>query len=257
MARQTALVTGASSGIGREIARTLAKQGFDLVLVARRKDELEKLAGEVGAAKVFPADLARGDAPASIHAFCEREKLEVDVLVNNAGFGTNGPFHEIEAKRELDEIQVNVSALVHLTKVFLPPMLTRKRGRILNVGSTAGFQPGPFMAVYYATKAFVNSFSEALASECAGTGVTVTVLCPGPTESGFVAAADMHGTNLFKAMSVADSKSVAEAGVRGMLRGQAIVVPGLMNKVAVQANRVTPRAVVRGVARRLNGRKTG
>lgn len=251
----TALVTGASSGIGLEIARALAKEGFSLVLVARRKAELEKLAKECGDARVLVADLTKSEAPEEIFAWCEKEKIVVDVLVNNAGFGANGKFHEIDAKREVEMVTVNCASLVHLTSLFVKPMLARKRGRILNVGSVAGFQPGPYMAVYYATKAFVNSFSEAISAEYSGTGITVTVLCPGPTISGFVDAAKMEGTTMFRVLSVADSRSVAVAGVRGMLKGKTMVVPGLLNKVGVQSNRLAPRGLVRALTKRLNSRK--
>ncbi|MGH2731857.1 MAG: SDR family NAD(P)-dependent oxidoreductase [Actinomycetota bacterium] len=253
----TALVTGASGGIGKEIARILAREGFSVVLVARRGQELEKLASELREqhgvkAWAVPADLTRREACDELFAWAGRESIEVDVLVNNAGFGTNGRFSDIDLTRELDEIQLNVAAPVHLTKLFLKPMLARNRGRILNVGSTAGFQPGPFMAVYYSTKAFVNSFTEALSAELDATSVTATVLCPGPTKSGFVAAAKMERVNLFKAPQVADASSVAEAGVRAMLEGKAMVVPGLMNKASVQSTRIAPRAVVRAIVKRLN-----
>ncbi len=252
MANGTALVTGASGGIGMEIARVLSREGYRVVLVARRREELERLAAELGNALVCTADLTKREAADDVLAWCVKEKLEIDVLVNNAGFGSAGFFADLDTKRELDMVQVNCGALVHFTRLFLTPMLARKRGRILNVGSTAGFQPGPFMAVYYATKAFVNSFSEALSVELQGTGVSCTVLCPGPTETGFVAAAKMEGSALFKMLAVSNAKSVAEDGVRGMLRGKAIVVPGVTNKLAIQANRVSPRALVRAMTGRMN-----
>jgi hypothetical protein len=254
---RTALVTGASSGIGLEIARVLAREKFDLVLVARRREELERLAGELSTshgvkAVVLPADLARREAPGELFRATEKGGIQVDALVNNAGFATRGRFQEIDLEREVDEVQVNVAALVSLTKLFLKPMIARGKGWILNTGSSAGFQPGPLMAVYYATKAFVNSFTEALSAELAGTGVTATVLCPGPTESGFARIAGTESSNLFKMMSVATSAAVAEAGVRAMLDGRTMVIPGLMNKAAVQSNRIAPRAVVRAIAKRLN-----
>lgn len=256
--RQTALVTGASGGIGLELARSLARQGFDLVLVARRKDELDKLAKELAAdhgvdTTVIATDLGTLDAPEKL--FASLKGTPIDVLVNNAGFGTYGKFWEIENTRDLQQIQLNVAALVNLTKLFVKPMVERKRGRILNVASTAAFQPGPLMAVYYATKAFVLSFSEAIATELAGTGVTVTALCPGPTESGFQASAKMQESGLFKSLPVADSKSVAEAGIAGLLKGKVIVVPGLVNKIGIQANRLTPRAVVRRLVKRMQSRR--
>ena len=258
--RQTALVTGASGGIGLELAHVLAREGFDLVLVARRKDELDKLAKQLAKehgieASVVAKDLSKPEAPAEL--FKEMKGTVIDVLVNNAGFGTYGKFAEIDRDRDLQQIQLNVAALVHLTKLFVGPMLERKRGRILNVASTAAFQPGPLMAVYYATKAFVLSFSEAIATELAGSGVTVTALCPGPTESGFQASAKMQESGLFKSLPVADGKSVAEAGVAGMLKGRVIVVPGLVNKIGIQANRLTPRALVRNLVKRMQDRRGG
>lgn len=258
--RQTALVTGASGGIGLELAHVLAREGFDLVLVARRQDELDKLAKDLSKthgieATVVAKDLTKPEAPSEL--FKEMKGTAIDVLVNNAGFGTYGKFAEIERERDLQQIQLNVAALVHLTKLFVGPMLERKRGRILNVASTAAFQPGPLMAVYYATKAFVLSFSEAIATELSGSGVTVTVLCPGPTESGFQASAKMQESGLFKSLPVADGKSVAEAGIAGMLKGKVIVVPGLVNKIGIQANRLTPRAIVRNVVKRMQDRRGG
>jgi short-subunit dehydrogenase len=253
-------VTGASGGIGLELAKVLAREGFDLVLVARRKDELEKLAKAIEkehsiSTTVIAKDL--GDPAAPVALFKELKDTPIDVLVNNAGFGAFGKFWEIEGDRDIQQVQLNVTALTHLTRLFLKPMVERKRGRILNVASTAGFQPGPLMAVYYATKAFVLSFSEAIAVELQGTGVTVTALCPGPTESGFQQAASMQESGLFKSLPVADSKSVAEAGVAGMLKGTVIVVPGLMNKIGIQANRFAPRAIVRKVVKRMQDKRKG
>lgn len=258
--RQTALVTGASGGIGLELARALAREGFDLVLVARRKDELEKLAKSLEKehgvrARAIAKDLTKPDCAEGL--FRELSDTLIDVLVNNAGVGAYGKFHEIQRERDLQQVQLNVTALVELTKLFLEPMVQRGRGRILNVGSTAGFQPGPLMAVYYATKAFVLSFSEAIATELEGTGVTVTVLCPGPTESGFQDAAKMKESGLFKSLPVADSKSVAEAGVAGLLKGRVIVVPGLMNQIGIQANRLAPRSIVRRVVKRMQDKRRG
>lgn len=250
---QTALITGASSGIGLELARCFAAGGFDLVLVARRKEELDRLAADLAKthgikARTIAKDLSHPAAPAEL--FRELKDTNVDVLVNNAGFATYGPFAEIPIERELQEIQLNVTALTHLSKLFVAPMLGRKRGRILNVASTAAFQPGPLMAVYYATKAYVLSFSEAIATELQGSGVTVTALCPGPTESGFQSTAKMEKSKLVES-GLADSKSVAEAGYKACMKGKAIIVPGMMNKMLIQTNRVTPRAVVRNLVKRL------
>src|SRR6476659_7983020 len=233
--RRTALVTGGSGGIGLELAKVLARSGFDITLVARKRDTLEAASGQLEGqydvrVHVFAADLRRSVAPESIFDFLRNENIPIEILVNNAGFGLGGEFAETELKRELEMIQVNIAALTHLTKLFLPPMIKRKSGHILNLASTAAFQPGPLMAVYYATKAYVLSFSEAISNELSGTGVTVTVLCPGPTESGFQSAAKMEKSKLVEG-GLADSKSVAEAGVRGMMKGKVIVVPGVMNKI--------------------------
>src|SRR5688572_15971808 len=232
----TALITGASSGIGLDLAHLFAQDGHDVVLVARSEDKLRELATELErkhkiAAHVIVADLTRQDAPQQVF---ERAPA-VDILVNNAGFGTSGKFAEADLRTELEMIQVNVTALTYLTKLFLTPMLQRGHGRILNVASTAAFQPGPLMAVYYATKAYVLSFSEAIAEELRGTGVTVTVLCPGPTATGFQKNANLGSETLLKVMRPVSSMSVARAGYRALMRGQRVVIPGVKNKIGVQS----------------------
>nr|WP_241429829.1 SDR family oxidoreductase [Haloferax larsenii] len=244
-----ALVTGASGGIGRELADLLAADGHDLVVVARSEADLRELAAEVNdaygtAVVVLVKDLAERGAPREIFEALRDREIEVDVLVNNAGFATFGPFVDIDLDREVDEIEVNVTALTQLTKLFLPGMLDRKSGQILNLGSTASFQPGPLMAVYYATKAYVLSFSEALAEECRGTGVTVTVLCPGPTETGFQSRADMEDSRLLEG-GVMDARKVAKAGIRGMNAGKVVVVPGTQNWLGSVLVRFLPRWLVR------------
>src|SRR6266496_2673190 len=233
--RQTALVTGGSGGIGLELAKVLARNGFDLVLVSRTRDSLEAAAGQIEGkydvkVHVFAADLRRREAPEAIFDFLHNENTAIDVLVNNAGFGLGGEFAETELTRELEMIQVNIAALTHLTKLFLPAMIKRRSGRILNVASTAAFQPGPLMSVYYATKAYVLSFSEAIAEELRDSGVTVTALCPGPTQTGFASAANMEASRLF-GNRVARSSDVARAGYDAMKRGTRVVVPGLRNKL--------------------------
>ncbi len=252
----TALVTGASSGIGLELASAAARDGHNLVLVARHRERLESigrgLAEEHGVkVSVFAKDLADPSAPAAIARELSERGIAVDVLVNDAGFGVYGFFAETPIDRELEMIQVNAAALTHLTKLLLAGMLERRRGWILNVASTAAFQPGPIMAVYYATKAYVLSFSEALANECAGTGVTVTTLCPGPTHTEFERRAGFKSAPLFRSPLVKSAADVARAGWEGMKRGKRLVIPGIANRVLVQAERVTPRRLVTAIARKL------
>ena len=258
--KMTALVTGASGGIGLELARLFAADGHDLVLVARSRDKLAGLAEELGrahnvGARSLPADLARPEAPREIFDQLKSEGVAVDALVNNAGVGSYGLFAETDLRSELDLLQINVVALTHLTKLFLPAMIARRRGHVLNVASTAAFQPGPLMAVYYASKAYVLSLSEALSNETAGTGVTVTVLCPGPTGTGFVAAAGMEESKLFDRGAMT-ARAVAEAGYRGMLGGKTIVIPGFRNRLLASSYRLAPRGlitkVVRGIQERRN-----
>jgi short-subunit dehydrogenase len=253
--RPVALVTGASAGIGREFAHVLAREGHDLVLVARRQPELEELAAELkeqyGAdSRVVPADLARTTAVGSIVKALGPD-TEIDVLINNAGFGGLGAFIDRDRKEDLRMVAVNVTALTDLTKALLPGMVERKRGRILNVASTAAFQPGPFMAVYYATKAYVLSLSQALAEEVNGTGVTVTCLCPGVTESEFHQVAGTNDVPLTAGALSMSARSVAQAGYRGMTRGKLVVIPGMHNKIGAQSIRFAPRRTVLKVVRRL------
>jgi uncharacterized protein len=253
--RQTALVTGASGGIGLELARLFAADGYDLVLVARSRDKLNEIGEELSArfdisARALASDLSRAEAPKEIFDELAASNVAVDVLVNNAGFGSYGLFAESDERTQIEMLQVNVVALTRLTRLFLPAMIERGRGRVMNVASTAAFQPGPLMAVYYATKAFVLSFSEAVANELAGTNVTVTALCPGPTETGFGAAAGMEKSKLFEA-NVMDARTVAVAGYKGMKEGKTIVIPGLRNRVMARAVSFAPRGLVTKVVRRV------
>lgn len=256
MEAPVALVTGASAGLGRELARLFAADGQALVLVARRRERLDELAGELRAlgapaVHVVADDLADPAAPARIEAAVEGAGLALDVLVNNAGFGSNGAFAELDAARELSMVQVNVAALVDLTRRFLPGMIARGRGRVLNLGSTAGFQPGPYMATYYATKAFVNSFTEAIAYELRGTGVTATVSCPGATATEFGDVAGNGRSALFS-LGAADATTVAREAYLAMRAGKPRVVHGVTNVVAAQLGRLSPRAAVVATAARLN-----
>lgn len=252
--RQTALITGASGGIGEEIARILAQRGYDLVLVARSQDKLQALADELAAqhrvqARALAADLADPQAPARLAARLADQGLSIDLLVNNAGFASYGPFAELDLDHELRLLQVNIVALSHLTRLLLPGMVARRRGHILNVASTAAFMPGPLMANYYASKAFVLSLSEALNNELAGSGVSVTALCPGPTSTGFQARAQMEQSRLVSGRAIMDAATVARAGVDGLLRGQPVVIPGLMNRIQTLLPRLLPRALVPGIVR--------
>ena len=258
--QKTALVTGASAGIGLELARLAAKDGHDLVLVARRRDRLETLAAELTAAHgvqvtVIAADLSDQAAPAAIAERLRADGKHIDFLINNAGFGSCGPFSKSVLDREVEMIHLNVRALAQLTHMFLPEMLARKSGRILNVASVAGFLPGPFMATYYASKAFVLSFTEALAAELLGTGVTITASCPGPTQTEFGTVAGNHKSELFQ-LNVAQAAPVALHAYQAMMTGKVVAIPGLINKLIVQSTRVSPRAWLRAIAGRLNRNRT-
>lgn len=252
----TALVTGASAGLGRDFARLFAAGGHDVVLIARRRARLEELAGELQhehgvQARVIAADLTDPSAPEAIADELAGAGTAVEFLVNNAGFGSNGHFVDQSRKRELDMVAVNVSALLALTHLFLPAMIERGHGRILNIGSTAGFQPGPYMATYYASKAFVNHFSEAIAHEVAGTGVTVTVSCPGPVATEFGEVSGNGKSRLFKS-GVASSDDIARQAYTAMMKGKRMVVHGLTAKAGVQALRISPRTAIQRIAARLN-----
>jgi short-subunit dehydrogenase len=253
---KTALITGASSGLGLELARLFARDGHDLVVVARRRDHLEtlatRLAAEHGvAARVIAEDLADPIAPRRIFEELQERRVTVEYLVNSAGFGTNGPFAASDLGRELAMVQVNATSLMHLTHLFLPGMIARRSGRILNLGSTAGFQPGPGMAIYYATKAFVNSFTEALAYELRGTGVTATVACPGATTTEFGKVAGNEESRLFH-LGTTSPEFVAQHAYRAMMAGKPMSLPGWRAKLGLQLLRIGPRGQVRGMTARLN-----
>lgn len=253
---ETVLITGASSGIGLELAKCFAADGCRLILVARNTAALETLAEALRQSHqieviILTADLSRPETPKRIFAELSAQKIAVDVLVNNAGFGALGNFTELPLARQLEMLQVNIAALTELTGLFLPGMMQRKRGGILNVGSVAGFQPGPGMAVYYATKAFVLSFTEALAEELAGSGLKISVLCPGPTATNFSQVARANKSRLFKARKMS-AVAVARAGHRAFRAGKVIAIPGGSNKLLVFCGRLAPRAAVRKIARFYN-----
>ena len=252
--RQRALVTGASNGIGLELARVLAREGWDLVVTARKQEALDRLASELSfsdqaSVHVVAADLSSPEGSRLLVEEITSAGLTVDALVNNAGFGLFGPFATTPLERERQMIDLNITALVTLTKLCLPGMIERRRGRVLNVASTAAFLPGPNMAVYYATKAFVLSFSEAIGDELRGTGVTVTTLCPGPTQTSFQRVAGMQKSRLVRGATMG-AADVAEAGYRGMIAGQAVVIPGGTNRMVPLLVRMLPRRVATIMSRR-------
>ncbi|WP_437206815.1 SDR family NAD(P)-dependent oxidoreductase [Planctomicrobium sp. SH664] len=252
---EVVLITGASAGIGLELARRFAVDGSELILVARREERLRELAEELQQkyqtqSTVICLDLSEPSAPARLFEMIQASGKQVDVLVNNAGFGQSGNFFDISLERQVQMVQLNVSALMQLSHLFVKGMIDRRRGTILNLGSTAAFQPGPSNTVYFATKAFVLSFSEALAEELEGTGVTVTCLCPGPTKTEFADAAGMSESLVFKlnTMQLAD---VVETGYRGMRRRKRIVMPGLLNRLLCFSLRLTPRCLVTRLMHRI------
>lgn len=249
MPRKKALITGASGGIGLELAKLFAADDYDLVLVARSADKLEQIAADFRAkngveVQVLAKDLGAAGSAQDVFAAVGA----CDVLVNNAGFATYGKFADSHLEDERNELQLNIVTLTELTRLFLPGMIASKWGRILNVASTAGFQPGPLMAVYYASKAYVLSFSEAIADELLGTGVSVTCLAPGATETGFQERAKMGDVPLFKA-AVADASSVAKAGYSALMKGKSLVIPGLKNRALAFSVRFAPRALITKISR--------
>jgi uncharacterized protein len=256
--RRTALITGASGGIGEELARSFAAGGHDLLLVARREETLRALAAQLSTAhgvraEVLALDLIDSTAPEALWDWTQKLGVSVDLLVNNAGYGLQGPFAELDTQGQMDMVALNIATLTHLTRLFIPPMIERRWGRILNVASTAGFIPGPLMAVYYASKAYVISFSVGLAGELSGSGVSVTVLCPGATHTSFARVAGSEGSKLFQGSGVMDAAPVARAGYAGTMAGRRMVIPGWRNKLLVASGALAPRSVTAAIARRLNG----
>jgi short-subunit dehydrogenase len=250
----TALITGASGGIGYELAKLFARDGYNLVLVARSAEKLNRVANELQSAfgvivKVVALDLADGSAAKFLFEQMRREEIVVDVLVNNAGFGGFGEFAAMAEEEILGQIQLNIAALTHLTRLFLPHMLARRSGKIMNVASTAAFQPGPLMAVYYATKAYVLSFSEALANEVAGSGVIVSCFCPGATDTGFAKRAGTEDSRLFRKLRPMNAEAVARDGYRGLMAGRTLVISGVQNWLVAESVRFAPRKIVTAISR--------
>ncbi len=246
--KKTALITGASSGIGYELSKLFAREGYNLVLVARNKQKLEKSADELKEkfgvyVKSISKDLSVAASPKEIFDELQKESVHIDVLVNNTGFGVYGHFSETDLEKEMKMIQLNLISLTELTKLFLPEMLKQKNGRILNIGSIGSFVPGTLNAVYCATKAYVLSFSEAIAEELNGTGVTVSCLCPGATRTRFTEAAQYLDIRLFK-FGAMEAKTVAEIGYNGLIKGRRVVIPGAYNRLQMFLARFTPRKIL-------------
>jgi hypothetical protein len=258
-----ALITGASTGIGRELARAFARRDHDLILTARSEDRLAALAEELRAAHdrevaVLPVDLADPEGPEALLDRIAGDGHQVDVLVNNAGVARYGRFDRIPADDDLAQLRLNALAPTRLAKALLPGMVARGEGGLLNVASTAAFQPGPGMAVYYASKAYLLHLGEALAEELRGTGVTVTTLCPGPTETAFQERAEMEGSRLERSRALyMDAAAVAEQGVRAFQRGQRVYVPGTLNRLGTVPPRLLPRAWVTRIMSWLHAREDG
>jgi short-subunit dehydrogenase len=256
----TVLITGASSGIGNELARQLAQRGYNLVLVARRRERLEELAGALRARHGIAVDVddtpvGERDARERLVATLGEGEREVVGVCNNAGFGTYGRFQDLDLEREYEEVRVNVEAVHHLSGAFLPGMLERGAGAILNVASIAAFQPIPYQATYSATKAFVLTFSEALHTDLSGTGVSCSALCPGPTRTEFVGVAEMEGLEASAPGFLWQSaEDCARDGIEAMAHGRRTVVPRFTNKLTSQAGRLTPRAMLLPIMRAVYGR---
>jgi uncharacterized protein len=247
MNNDTALITGASSGIGLHLAREFAQHGHPVILVAPVAAELQQIAESIRTefgveARVIAKDLELENSAREIFDELQRDGIALDILVNNAGKGQNGRFWETPLERDIEMIRLNCEAMVRLLKLFIPPMVQRGRGRILNVSSVGGFEPGPLIAVYHATKAFALSLSEALTTELADTGVTVTTLCPGPTDTDFFIKADMMQTRIVQQGNVMAPQPVAAAGYKALMDGERIIVPGASNKMMTFARRVMPVA---------------
>ncbi|AYC28423.1 SDR family NAD(P)-dependent oxidoreductase [Paenisporosarcina cavernae] len=253
--KQTALITGATSGLGYEFVQLFAKDNYDLILVARNEEKLEAIKSEFPHISVttISADLSQPGSVRAVVNDINSKGLHVNALVNNAGFGLLGKFEELNIEKQLEMIHLNISALTELTHAFLPQMIRQKSGKIMNVASTAAFQPGPLMAVYYATKAYVLSFSEALVEELKDTGVTVTTLCPGATKTNFGAVANVEKTKMFS--SAMEAPTVATLGYEGMQKGKRVIITGSSNKIGATVAKFLPRSVGAKVAKYVAGEK--
>ena len=253
---KTALITGASNGIGLELARIHAEKGDDLILIARSKNKLDTLKNELEqkfriTVYNIGKDLSLPDSAKEVYDELNQNNISVDYLINNAGFGDFGFFSESDWAKQEKMINLNITTLSHFTWLFLPDMIKKGRGRIMNVASTAAFQPGPTMAVYYATKAYVLSFSEAVDNEVRNKGITITALCPGATESGFQAAAAQEDSRLVKDRKLPSSREVAEYGYKAMMKGKTVAIHGLMNAIMANSVRFAPRSLIVKITRKM------
>jgi uncharacterized protein len=251
---KNALITGGSGGIGLELARILGRHGYDLIIVSKNQQKLVNAAEEIRRESdiritTMAADLANPSVPLEIYSQIAAKGISIDILINNAGFGTYGNFYKTGLAVQLEMIQLNIMSLTQLTHLFLPQMIDRGRGYIMNVASTAAFQPGPLMAVYYASKAYVLNFSEAIANELKETSIKVTALCPGPTRTGFQRIAGIEESRLIKSGKMMDARKVAEIGFRGMMAGHPVVIPGALNKIQIFGVRLLPRQLIVEMAR--------
>lgn len=254
--KNTALITGASNGIGLELAKVHASKGGDLVLVARNKSKLDELKTDLEkqfkvSVYTIGKDLSATNAAQEIYDETNKQNIQVDYLINNAGFGDFGMFVETDWNKELQMINLNITTLTHFTKLYLQDMVKRRSGKIMNVASIAAFQSGPTMAVYCATKAYVLSFTEAVSNEVSDKGITITALCPGATETGFQAAGGMEESELFKGKKLPTAKEVAEYGYTSMIKGKTVAIHGIMNYIMSNSIRFIPRAMVLKVSRKL------
>lgn len=257
--KNTALITGASNGIGLELAKIHASKGGDLVLVARNKSKLDEIKTELEmqfkvSVYTIGKDLSLSNAAQEIYNETNKENIQIDYLINNAGFGDFGMFVETDWDKELQMINLNITTLTHFTKLYLKDMIKRRSGKIMNVASTAAFQPGPMMAVYFATKAYVLSFTEAISNEVIDKGITITALCPGATETGFQAAGGLEDSKLFKDKKLPTGKKVAEYGYSSMVKGKTVAIHGVINYFLANSIRFIPRALVLKISSKILGK---
>jgi short-subunit dehydrogenase len=256
---KTVLITGASSGIGYELAKIYANKNFNLVLVARNISKLNELKNVCqtnnNQVNIFSCDLSKSNAAKEVYLFCNSNHINIDYLINNAGFGDYGFFHECNWEKQAEMLHLNIITLTNLTRLFLPEMIQKKDGKIMNVASLAAFLPGPLMSVYYASKAYVLSFSEAISNELIGTGVSITTLCPGPTESGFWEAAEMNEISIIKGKKLPTSRDVAEYAYEQLEKRNVVAIHGSINKIMAFTIRLTPRSIVRKIVRIIQDKK--